>query len=251
VPKPLAVVPELETELDSLYALSPAEFTPARNDLARRLKQAGQDEAAARIKSLRKPTAPLWAVNQLARLNPKGIEGLLSAGDQLRKAQEEALRGGESTALRKATADERQILRELTQQGDELLRESGHGTAGDRIAATLRTAALAPDQQELLRQGRLSEELESSGFGALAGMEIPQAATKAKAPSAAAQRRREEQLQKLREQAAKLRREAAQAARDEKDAVAALARARKQAARAEEAAARAEALVDERTVTEE
>jgi hypothetical protein len=241
MPKPLAVVPELETELDALYALPPAEFTAARNDLARRLKQAGQEEPAARIKSLRKPTAPLWAVNQLARRNPEGIGRLLAVAEQLRKAQQNALGGGESAALRAATADERKIVRELTQEGDELLRESGHGAAGDRIAATLRAAAFTPGQRELLRQGRLSEELESSGFDALAGMEIPRASTRPRAPSQAERRRREERERKLRDQAAKMRREAAQAAREVREAEIALERARKKSNRAEEAEAQAEA----------
>jgi hypothetical protein len=234
MPKPLAVVPEFETELDALYALAPGEFTAARNDLARRLKQAGQDEAAARVKSLRKPTVPLWAVNQLARRNPKGIAALLEAGERLRVAQEDALRGAESTALRDATATERKILRELTQEADDLLRDAGHGPAGERIASTLRAAAHDPAGHEPLTQGRLSEELEASGFGAFAGMDLPAAAPKPKAPSAAARRRREEQLNKLRERAEKLRRKATEA-----DAELESARAR--AAAAEEAAVRAEA----------
>jgi hypothetical protein len=234
MPKPLAVVPEFETELDALYALTPGEFTAARNDLARRLKQAGQDEAADRVKNLRKPTVPLWAVNQLARRNPKGIAALLEAGDRLRAAQEGALRGGESTALRDATATERKIVRELTQEADELLREAGHGTAGERIASTLRAAAHAPAGHEPLVQGRLSEELESSGFGAFAGMDLPAAAPKPKPPSAAARRRREERLAKLRDRAEKLRREATEAGAE-------LERAHARAVGADEAAARAEA----------
>jgi hypothetical protein len=252
VPKPLAVVPELERELDVLFALPPVEFTAARNDLARRLKQAGQDDAAAQVKALRKPTVPLWAVNQLARRNPKGIDALIASAEQLRTAQEEALRGGESTPLRKATNDERKIVRELTQLGDDLLRESGHGSAGERIAATLRTAALAPEGQKLLRHGRLTEELESSGFGALAGIEIP--ATKAKAkpktPTPAQRQRLEERRRKLRERAEKLRHEAKESAREVTQAEAALERTRKQAERAGEAAAKAEAELEALTSDE-
>jgi hypothetical protein len=234
MPKPLAVVPEFESELDALYALPPGEFTAARNDLARRLKQAGQNDAAGRVKNLRKPTVPLWAVNQLARRNPKGIAALLEAGERLRAAQEDALRGGDSTALRDATATERTILRELTQEADELLREAGHGPAGDRIASTLRAAAHDPAGHESFARGRLSEELESSGFGAFADMDLPAATPKPKAPSAAARRRREQRLTKLRDRAETLRREAT-------EADAALESARARAAAAEEAAARAEA----------
>lgn len=246
MPKPLAVVPELEAELDALYALPPDEFTSARNDLARRLKQAGQDDAEARVKSLRKPTMPVWAVNQLARRNPEGIEALLAAGARLRAAQEEALRGGESSALREATATERTLLRELTQQADEVLRGAAHGSAGKRIGSTLRAAALSTEAGQLLRRGWLGDELEPSGFDAFAGMKVPAAAAKPKKPPPPPQRRRrEEQERKLRQRAAKLRDEATQAAREVAEAEAALERARKNAARSEEAAARAEARLEE------
>jgi hypothetical protein len=245
MPKPLAVVPDLQTELDALYALPPAEFTAARNDLARRLKDAGQSDASAQVKSLRKPTVPLWAVNQLARHNQKGIDALLTAAEQLRTAQQEALRSGESSALRDATATERKVLRELTQQADELLRKAGHSAAGERIASTLRSAALTPEGGELLRHGRLSEELESSGFGAFAGMELPTPPAKPKAASPSERRRREERTRKLRERASKLRAEATKATREVTKAEEALARTRKKAENAEEAAARAEAQLED------
>ena len=246
--KPLAVVPDLDTELDALYALPPAEFTAARNDLARRLKQAGQDDPSDRVKSLRKPTVPLWAVNQLARQNPKGVAALLDASDRLRSAQEAALRGGDSTALREATSAERGALKELTQQADELLREAGHTAPGDRVAATLRAAAHTPEGQSLLRQGRLTEELQSSGFDAFAGMELPAGRAKAKpkrkGPSPAQQRRREERRRKLGDRAAKLREDAAAAAREVAKAEAALERARKDEDRAQQAAGKAEAQLE-------
>ena len=172
MPKPLAVVPELEAELDSLYAAPPADFTSARNDLAQRLKQAGQVEAAAAVKQLRKPTVPLWAVNQLARRHPEEVRALLDAGERLRVAQQAALRG-ESEELRTATAEERKILQGLTQRGAELLRETGHSADPKRIADTLRAAAVDESGRKLLQLGRLSEELEASGFGGFAGMEMP------------------------------------------------------------------------------
>jgi hypothetical protein len=245
VPKPLAVVPELEAELDALYALPPAEFTAARNDLARRLKDAGQTDASAQVKSLRKPTVPLWAVNQLARHNQKGIDALLTAGERLRAAQQDALQSGDSSALRDATATERKVLRELTQQADELLRKAGHSAAGERIASTLRSAALTAEGGDLLRRGRLSEELESSGFGAFAGMELPASPAKPKAASPSERRRREERTRKLRERASKLRGEATKATREAAKAEEALTRARKKAERADQAAARAEAQLED------
>ena len=45
----LAVVPDLDTELDDLYGAPLGEFTRRRNDLERRLQAAGQAEAAASV----------------------------------------------------------------------------------------------------------------------------------------------------------------------------------------------------------
>ena len=238
MPKPLAAVPDLEAELDDLYAAPPEDFTSARNDLARRLKQAGQNAVAARVKELRKPTVALWAVNQLARADPKGVRALLDAGVRLRAAQQQALGGGESTELRAATAEERKLLRELTQEGEALLRDAGRSSAAERIARVLRAAAVDPDACELLAQGRLSEELESTGFGAFASMEVPAPSGREQrqedTPSPAARRRRDERIKKLRERAAKLKKEAIEAERE-------AAKAHRKEARAKDAAAQAEA----------
>ena len=244
MPKPLAVLPELEAELDNLYAAPPAEFTGTRNDLAQRLKQAGQVEAAASVKQLRKPTVPLWAVNQLARRHPDDVRALLDAGERLRVAQQAALRG-ESQELRTATTEERKILHGLTQRAADLLRETGHSADTKRIADTLRAAAVDESGRELLRLGRLSEELEASGFGGFAGMEIPSrskpAEKTAKAPSPAAQRRREEQLRKLREGVTKAKRDATKAERAAARAEATLDTARRRLVEANETVQRAEA----------
>jgi hypothetical protein len=243
VPRPLAVVPELEAELDNLYATLPADFTRVRNDLAQRLKQAGQAEAAASVKQLRKPTVSLWAVNQLARRHPDNVRALLDAGERLRVAQQAALRG-ESQELRAATAEERKIQHVLTQQAAELLRETGHSADTKRIAETLRAAAVDESGGKLLQRGRLSEELEASGFGSFAGMELPSRskpeAKAAKPPSPAAQRRREEQLRKLRKGVTKAKGDATKAERAVARAEEALGATRQRLVEANESVRRAE-----------
>src|SRR4051795_5167544 len=90
----LAIVPELETELDRLYELPLDEFTPPRNELAARLKKAGQGDAAARVKELKKPTVAVWTANQLARREQDEVARLVEAGGRPPAAQGEGLRGG-------------------------------------------------------------------------------------------------------------------------------------------------------------
>jgi hypothetical protein len=180
-------------------------------------------------------------VNQLARQHPDDVRALLDAGERLRAAQQEALRG-ESQELRAATAEERRILHGLTQRAAELLRETGHSADTKRIADTLRAAAVDESGRELLQRGRLSEELEASGFGGFAGMEIPsRSKPEEKPPSPAAQRRREEQRRKLGERVTKAKSDATKAERAVARAEAALGAARERLAEANESVRRAEA----------
>ena len=169
----LAVVPELESELDDLFARPLGEFIAARNDLARRLRKAGQEEAAERVQALKKPSVPVWVVNQLARRHPDEVEALVAAGDRLRRAQEDAFRGGGTDVVREATVAERDAARTLTRLARDLLAEEGRPAtraATDRIGSLLRAAATSPETAQLLAAGRLTEEVESTGFGAVAGI---------------------------------------------------------------------------------
>jgi hypothetical protein len=236
VAKPLAVVPDLELELDRLYSLAPSEFTSERNDLARRLKQAGRDDAAAEVKQLRKPTVPVWVVNQLARGHRDELAALLQASEQLRAAQGSALEGSEANKLRQATTAQREALQTLTHQAHDLLTSAGQSATSqtiERIASTLRAAALEPKSRELLERGRMSEELDPSGFDAFAGMPLPKrrgvVAQRAKKPD---DRRSKERPRKLREQSRKAEAAARKAEQQAKHAEAEAVAARQAAERA-------------------
>jgi hypothetical protein len=253
MPKPLAVVPDLEGELDALFGLPPAEFTAARNDLVKRLKAAGQADAGAEVGALRKPTVPVWAVNQLARDDPTGVGALLSAGEQLRSAQEAALGGAEEGDLvRHATLAERDALRTLTQRARRLLADADMAAGAsvlERVSSTLRAAAIDPAAGELVARGRLDEELDPAGFEALAGMKAsprrrqaasPKPKPKPKEPTVA-ERRRAERRRKLEDRVAELDGQAREAERAARTAEAAAEAERRKADRAAEAAERARA----------
>jgi DNA repair exonuclease SbcCD ATPase subunit len=247
----LAVVPELESELDDLFGRPLSEFTPARNELARRLKNAGQDEAAARIQALKKPSVPVWAVNQLARRHPDEVQELISAGERLRKAQQDAFRGGGSESVREATGAERAAARTLTRRAHDLLEAEGRPSTRavtDRIGSLLRAAAIDPDAAALLSTGRLTDEVESTGFGAVAGIApAPSKRAKARPKDDAAQERREEEQRRkrLEAQVQKLRRAAAEAEKRLERAEQAAEKARAAAEDAREALQAAEAELNE------
>jgi hypothetical protein len=164
-------------EVDRLYDLPLDEFTAARNELARQLKRDGDAEAAEQVRGLAKPSVPAWAINQLARQDEEGVRSLLNVAARLRSAQERSLKGERAAdELRSAQAEERELLRTLTQRAAEILRDAGRPATGatlDRVSSTLRAAAVAEPGRTSLREGRLSGDVEVSGFDAFAGVEVP------------------------------------------------------------------------------
>jgi hypothetical protein len=153
---------------DELFDLPPEEFVAARDELARRLRRQGETEAAATVKALRRPPLSAWAVNRLARGEGPGLGPLLAAGERLRAAHRAALAGEGAGELRAAARAEREAVAGLVEAAMGLLREAGHPATDatrDRIAATLHAAAASPEAAELVRRGRLTADLDASGFG--------------------------------------------------------------------------------------
>ena len=153
---------------DELFGLAPEEFVAARDELARRLKREGDAEAAARVKALRRPPLSAWAVNRLAREQGPALAPLLAAGERLRAATQAALAGEGAAELRAAAKAEREAVAGLVRAALELLGEAGHPATDatrDRVAATLHAAAASPEAAELVRHGRLTADLDPSGFG--------------------------------------------------------------------------------------
>jgi hypothetical protein len=247
----LAVVPELESELDDLFGRPLDEFTGARNELAKRLRKAGQEDAAARVQALKKPSVPVWAVNQLARTHPDEVQALVDAGARLRKAQEEAFRGdGGRDAVRAATAAEREAARTLTRLAQELLAEGGRPVTRavtDRLGSLLRAASIDPDAAALLTAGRLAEEVESTGFSALAGLAParPPRPKQRRSNEDAERKRREQERKRLEVQVERRRRALAEAEGKAERAEQAAEKARADAEEARAALAAAEAELKE------
>jgi methyl-accepting chemotaxis protein len=166
--RPLAAVPDLERELDALYALPLEEFTKARNDLVSRLKKAHQDEVAAEVRTLKKPSAVAWAANSLVRTDRKLVGELLAAGERLRETQQRAL-GGKARAdeVTDAAGAERDAVRALLAAARKRLGERATPALLDRLGQTLRAAAVEDEARVLLEHARLTDELKAVGFGPL------------------------------------------------------------------------------------
>jgi hypothetical protein len=135
---------------DRLYSLPPEEFTPARNEAERQLRQAGEREQADQVKALRKPSASAGAVNRLVRSHRTHVEAFLDAAVRLRDAQF-AGKGD----LGAAAQAERAALEELVDLG------------GESVRASLQAAAVDDEIARDLLAARLVREPEPAGFGTL------------------------------------------------------------------------------------
>jgi hypothetical protein len=220
-------VADLDEELDRLYGLPLDEFTPARNELAKSLKKKGDDQPAAAVKSLKKPSVSAGVVNQLARREPKLMQRLLTAGVELRQAQERVLRGGGAEELRRASDAERDAVRALVHAARGL-----HVSQPvlDRVEESLRAAAASDEEtRTALERGRLTADVERAGFPAIVAAPTDELADRRR-------QRRDESAQRIRGLRARLR----TLEREEARAQEAARRAEEQAARARETAERAE-----------
>ena len=205
----------MSDEVDALYALPLDEFTAARNALAKKL-------GSERIRKLAKPSVPAWAVNQLARRERKRLGELLKSGEALQKQ----VLGGKAgpAALREAQQHERQLVRDLVQRAEGLLKDAGRTATEatlERISETLAAGAQTAEGREALRSGRLTEALEPAGFEALTGLTPRQgsprdelaAARRAKEDRRKERRRLEQEVRKLETRAAAAEREADEASK--------------------------------------
>jgi hypothetical protein len=230
-------VATLDREIDKLFALPLDEFTSSRNELARRLKKDGDTEASEQVAALQKPSVPVWTINQLVRQDKPSVKALLDAAAKLRKTQERALAGGRADDLRAAQADERQAIRELMPKAGAILEGAGRPASRailERIRTTLSAAALTEPGRTALKSGRLTDELEASGFDAMAGIAVPRRA----APT--------DELAERRQQKAERERERRRLEKRARELAAAAEEAERDAERAEDAAATAREVAEER-----
>jgi hypothetical protein len=154
-----------------LYGLPLDEFTRARDELARELRRAGKKEEADEVKALRKPPVSAWTVNQAARRHPQEMKALVKAGEDLRKAQRQAVSGRDPDALREATRRHRDRLDELTAIARREL--GADGATLQRVVQNLRSASVDKEASKTLLAGTLTADVEQAGFGSLLSVVAP------------------------------------------------------------------------------
>jgi hypothetical protein len=227
--------------IDALFALPLGDFVRARNALATELAEAGDSDAALRVRTLAKPSVSAWLVNQLYRKHSGAFDTLLEAGRRMRKGQRALMAGGSADALKDATKAEQKALAKLAGLAGSVLGEArlpATHTTLDRAQTTLRAIARLEDPESVA--GQLTRDLEPAGFDALIGSQAePSAPLSARAPAKrkdAEPRRKQKKVEKSqeREQRAAQKRLVERARRAEK----ALVRDAKRAERSTVAAAK-------------
>lgn len=155
--------------VEALYAETPDRFVAARNELASRLSNAGDPDAAKQVKALRRPTVAAWAVDRIARDRARELEALIRAGRDLASAQREVAAGGSVDRLRAASDERRKLVDQLVRASADALESAGMSAtraALDKVSDTLMAIATDQEAAERVRRGVLDKELAApAGFG--------------------------------------------------------------------------------------
>ncbi|WP_329002711.1 hypothetical protein OHA18_06055 [Kribbella sp. NBC_00709] len=147
-----------------LYGLTPEQFTPARNDLAKAANAAGDPHTATALKALRKPTLAAWLANLLVRVDPDGVNSLTELGEQLRQAHLSA----DGPRLRQLTPRRHSLIAQLVKTARARAQRLHHPVSAqtaDKLTETLDAALIDPGAAQLLRTGQLTSALQHVGFG--------------------------------------------------------------------------------------
>ncbi|MFE5336839.1 hypothetical protein ACFQ8E_13065 [Isoptericola sp. NPDC056573] len=156
---------ELLTDVaGELYALEPAAFVPARDARAAALRADGEDEAADRVKRLRKPSTAAWVVNLLARADAAQVEQVVELGAAFREAQDDL----DGKRLRELTRQRRLLVAAVAARARSLAVETGASVSGAVLAqveATLTAAMIDADAGRAVRGGLLVGPLQATGIG--------------------------------------------------------------------------------------
>ena len=157
-------LPDIDTVIDELYSLAPADFVSHRSAYVTRFKKAGDKSGATRIGGLRKPTVVAWLVNTLARQDESAVAELFDLGAELERAQQR----GDGHRLRELSTARSASIRALTDRAVALGLERGV-TVGDNAARevsnTLNAAMADPEIRDRVRAGRTVVAETDSGFG--------------------------------------------------------------------------------------
>ena len=151
--------------------MSPDKFVAERKRLAGELREGGREEDARAVAETKKPPSVVLAVNRAARDRPQAAKDAAGAARRIGSAQ----LSGEQEEYRAALKEMEQASMLLTDVAlANLSRERTASAAMRRRVVDLVRGALASeDTRQRLVRGALTDEVETAGFEAFAGLSMP------------------------------------------------------------------------------
>ena len=153
----------LPEEIARLYRLPLAEFTSARNALA---KQSGAH--ASEIRALQKPPVAAWAINQLYWKDRDAYDRLVGASGDLRAAHAAVL-GGKHGDVRSASKSHEEAIEAAIKATLGILTDAGQPVTDATRQAVATTLRALPGTDP---PGQLTKTLQPGGFEMLAGLPV-------------------------------------------------------------------------------
>jgi hypothetical protein len=178
------VADPLDPDLDQLYQAPADEFVTVRNALSDRLRKAGDKASAARVKALKRPTPAAWLLNQVWFGDAELFAQASAATQRLRELHQ---RGGHDMRELSAANDaQRRAMNTVLDAAKQCGQQTGIAVeaALHRKLFTTLQAWLAGGAGE--RPGRMAQEVEASGFDAVAALGMPAPMIKAVPEAASA-----------------------------------------------------------------
>jgi hypothetical protein len=154
----------LDAEIDQLYQLPLASFTAARNALAKNAGARGTE-----IRTLEKPNAAAWAVNQVYWHHRDVFTRLVRASEDLRKAHARRIAGKDADVAH-AEVRHKAALDAARRAAQDALAAAGDAASPATLAAIEQTLGAVPSPDV---NGRLVRPVQSIGFAALADLLSP------------------------------------------------------------------------------
>lgn len=148
-------------DIDELFQLPLAEFTAARNALAKRAGRNGDE-----IRSLTKPPLAAWAVNQLYWQQRDIYTDLVRASSEMRGAHKAVIEGKRGD-LRSAGREHELALESAVKATLAILEASGSAVTEATKQSVISTLRALPASEP---PGRLTQTLSPGGFEMLAGI---------------------------------------------------------------------------------
>jgi hypothetical protein len=147
-----------DQDIEGLYQLPLAEFTPARNALAKESGKAG-------IRHLEKPSVPAWAVNQLYWRERKAYDKLVRASERVRAGHAQRMKG-RKIDLPLLEQQHGAAVKDASARVRDILARAGDAATPATMKAVIDTLQALPGGEP----GRLTRALAPIGFDAFGAL---------------------------------------------------------------------------------